>query len=95
MRRREFIAFVGRAAATSPTLWPLAAFAQQPERLPLVGFLHIGAADVFVPIVSAFRKALAEAGFVEGKAGDRVSVGEGRYDACQTWPRSWSVFGQC
>src|SRR5262245_35931194 len=81
MRRREFIALVGRAATTSPTLWPLAAFAQQPERLPLVGFLHIGAADMFVPIVSAFRNALTAAGFVEGKS---VAIefrwAEGRYE---------------
>jgi putative tryptophan/tyrosine transport system substrate-binding protein len=61
MRRREFIAGLGGAAA-----WPLAARAQQ-NGVPTVGFLHAGtqvSASRFLP---AFRKGLSEMGFVEGR----------------------------
>jgi len=61
MRRREFIAVVGGAAA-----WPLAARAQQ-RPVPLIGFLHDGSPEPFANRVAGFRKGLAEAGFAEGR----------------------------
>ena len=57
MRRREFIALVGGAAAAAP----LAARAQQPP-IPVVGFLHTKTPDAVRTYVVAFHRALNEAG---------------------------------
>jgi putative ABC transport system substrate-binding protein len=62
MRRREFIALVGGAAAT----WPVAARAQQPT-LPVIGFLRSTSLVASDHIVGAFREGLKETGFVEGE----------------------------
>jgi len=61
MRRREFIAALGGAAA-----WPLAARAQQPA-IPVVGFLRLSAFADSVHLVAAFRQGLKEADFIEGQ----------------------------
>ena len=61
MRRREFITLFGGAAAT----WSLPARAQ--PAMPLVGFIHGGAANVFANRIAAFRVGLSEAGYVEGQ----------------------------
>jgi putative tryptophan/tyrosine transport system substrate-binding protein len=61
MRRREFIAGLGGAAA-----WPLAARAQQ-TGVPVVGFIHGGAADGLAHRAVEFRKGLSETGYVEGQ----------------------------
>jgi putative ABC transport system substrate-binding protein len=57
MRRRDFIAGLGSAAA-----WPLTARAQQPA-VPMIGFLSTGA-DVDS---AAFREGLRETGYVQGQ----------------------------
>jgi putative tryptophan/tyrosine transport system substrate-binding protein len=62
MRRREFMALLGGAAAT----WPLAAHAQQPS-MPVLGFLHSASAGPFASYVAAFHQGLNETGFVSGK----------------------------
>jgi putative tryptophan/tyrosine transport system substrate-binding protein len=60
-RRREVIALLASMAA-----WPLAARAQQ-SAMPVVGFLHSGSPEPNANRVSAFRKGLGEAGYVEGQ----------------------------
>ena len=61
LRRREFIAGLGGAAA-----WPLAARAQQAV-MPVVGFLSNGSREGFSPYLATFRQGPGEAGFVEGR----------------------------
>jgi putative ABC transport system substrate-binding protein len=61
MRRRDFIAGLGSAAA-----WPLAARAQQPP-MPVAGFLHSGSAGAYAPYVTAFRNGLKQLGYVESQ----------------------------
>jgi putative ABC transport system substrate-binding protein len=61
MRRREFIAVLGSAAA-----WPVVARAQQPG-MPVIGFLNSGAPEQFADRGAAFRSGLPKTGFVEGR----------------------------
>jgi putative ABC transport system substrate-binding protein len=61
MQRREFITFLGGAAAA-----PLVAQAQQPT-LPVVGFLHYASPNTFAHIAEAVRRGLKEVGYVEGQ----------------------------
>jgi putative tryptophan/tyrosine transport system substrate-binding protein len=61
VRRREFIAGLGAAAA-----WPSSVRAQQPA-VPVIGYLSAGSPDVFAERLLAFRQGLQEAGFVEGR----------------------------
>jgi putative ABC transport system substrate-binding protein len=65
VKRREFIALLGGAAAT----WPLAARAQQGERIRRIGVLVPAAADdpVFQARVGAFLQGLAVLGWTIGR----------------------------
>jgi len=62
MRRREFISLFGSAIAS----WPLAARAQQPA-MPVVGFLHLTSPEPNRENLTAFRRGLAETGYIEQK----------------------------
>jgi putative tryptophan/tyrosine transport system substrate-binding protein len=61
MRRREFIAGLGGAAA-----WPLAARAQQ-RGMPVVAFVAGGSPATTREIVDSVLRGLLDAGFVEGR----------------------------
>jgi putative tryptophan/tyrosine transport system substrate-binding protein len=58
MKRREFIAIVGGAAA-----WPLTARAQRAEKKSLIGFL----AHEYEKMYDSFFDGLRELGYVEGQ----------------------------
>ena len=60
MRRRDFI----KVIAGSAVAWPLASRAQQP--MPVIGWLFGISAETGQPQLAAFRKALADTGYVEG-----------------------------
>src|ERR1700686_4512781 len=61
MRRREFIAGLGSAAA-----WPVVARAQQ-AALPVIGYLSGRSAEAEAPLLTAFRQGLNAIGFFEGR----------------------------
>ena len=63
MKRREFITLLGGAAAA----WPLAARAQQPAKLPTIGYLGTAGASAWAPWTAAFVQRLHELGWIEGR----------------------------
>jgi putative tryptophan/tyrosine transport system substrate-binding protein len=63
MRRREFITLLGGAAAA----WPLAARAQQPAKLPTIGFLGQSTRSAASEWVAAFVQRLRELGWIENR----------------------------
>jgi putative ABC transport system substrate-binding protein len=66
IRRREFITLLGGAA----TSWPLAARAQQPERMWRIGFLYAGVPRAQFGSEAfgrAFTQGMHELGYLQGK----------------------------
>ena len=75
MRRREFIAILGGAAAS-----PLAARAQQ-GAMPVVGIISAGSREGFENLLVAFRQGLTATGFVEGQnVAIEYRFADGRFD---------------
>jgi ABC-type uncharacterized transport system substrate-binding protein len=77
MRRRAFITLLGSAAA-----WPLAARAQQPGKLPTIGFLGLSTRSAANEWTAAFVQRLRELGRIEGRT---ITIeyrwGEGREES--------------
>jgi ABC-type uncharacterized transport system substrate-binding protein len=63
MRRREFITLLGGTTAA----WPLAARAQQPGKLPTIGFLGTTTPSAQSQWTAAFVQRLRELGWIEGR----------------------------
>ena len=63
MRRREFITLLGTAAIA----WPLAARAQQRDKLPTIGFLGASTPTLASERVAAFTQRLRELGWIEDR----------------------------
>jgi putative ABC transport system substrate-binding protein len=78
MRRREFIVALGGTVA-----WPLVARAQQPP-MPVIGFLGTRASGDDPQLLTAFRRGLKEAGYVEGQnVAIEYHFAENQYDRLQ------------
>src|SRR5215469_10612700 len=63
MKRRAFIMLLGAGAAA----WPLAARAQQPTKLPTIGYLGAASAPAWAPWTAAFVQRLHELGWTDGR----------------------------
>jgi len=61
MRRREFIAGLCAVASAKPGI------AGAQDKIPVIGFLHVGSRAENTKRIAAFLKGLGEAGFVEGR----------------------------
>jgi putative ABC transport system substrate-binding protein len=75
LRRREFIAGLGGAAA-----WPLAARAQQ-RGMPVIAYLSVRSAESERSMLSAFQSGLKELGYEEGRnLAIEYRFADGQYD---------------
>src|SRR5947208_12562493 len=62
MKRREFIALIGAAAA----VWPVTARAQQ-AAMPVVGYLDSRSPEAVADRLRGFRQGLKESGYIENE----------------------------
>src|SRR5262245_48512684 len=63
VKRREFMTLLGGAAAA----WPFAVRAQQPGKMPTIGFLSSRSPEEAKESTAAFRSGLRTKGYVDGQ----------------------------
>src|SRR5436853_6351490 len=85
MRRREFIAVLGGAALARPF-----AVHAQPLATPVIGFLSSGTSEARAALTAAFRRGLAEIGYIEGQnVAIEVRWAQDRYDRLAGMAAEW------
>jgi hypothetical protein len=86
MRRRDFIAGLGGAAA-----WPLVARAQQ-SAMPVIGILSNPSRNALPAAFASFHRGLKDAGYVEGQnVRIEYRLLTVRLTGCQRSPLTWST----
>jgi putative tryptophan/tyrosine transport system substrate-binding protein len=79
MQRRTFLG--GLAALHVAPLHSIDAIADEPTKLPVIGYLHFASPGPFAPFVAAFQQGLGETGYVSGQnLAIEFRWAEGRYD---------------
>ena len=63
MNRREFVTLLGGATM----MWSVAARAQPPPAMPVIGLLDPRSPHVLADLLRAFRQGLKDTGYVEGE----------------------------
>ena len=85
MRRREFITLLGGAAAA----WPLAARAQQLQKMPRIGTLMPSPVEVSTSL-DAFLQGLHDLGYIEGQ---NIAIerrfADWKLDRRPSWQPTW------
>ena len=93
MNRRDFITLLGGAAGGAAAALPLAARAQQAERVRRIGYLSVGSPESDASRLTGLRRGLNQTGYIEG----RSLVIEYRWagnqaDRLPAWGLIWSNF---
>jgi hypothetical protein len=88
LRRRQFIALVGGAVA-----WPFTLRAQQPAKVPRIGYLAPGSSSAgLLARDEAFRQGLQELGYVEeGTSSSNIDTPRVGSTGYPNLLRSWST----